>query len=237
MVGWVATAPTTTRIRSRIHGRPRHRCAGLAAAIGDAVGVKGVGADVRSSPCGSPIRARQTPTGSPRARSLRGRSTGAGRMARGSSATAGAVGCRQNAVVAAFERRGHGAATARASVDVVIAAGNERTRFFPRHFPMSSRSPRQRGRARSSRAKPAGRRRLLGSCFGLEVVSIAAPGVHNYTIDIAGSAATIRRDYMATVHRTWDVLRDAAGRWRLRPILGGQISGKIRCEKLIVEIR
>lgn len=176
-------------------------CAGLAAAIGNTIGVKGVGAGcsvlaVRIAYSRAPNTDWIT-TSEIIARSIDWSwKNGAWVL---SNSWGGGV--PSNAVVAAFERARTMGRDGKGCV-VVIAAGNASGRvLFPATLPnvlaVSASNEFDEFKSKTSRDGED----FWGSCFGPEV-TIAAPGVHNYTIDIVGSAGYDPSDYMATFNGT-----------------------------------
>jgi thermitase len=177
-------------------------CAGLAAAVGDnAVGVKGIGAGcsilaVRiaySRAAGTDwittneIIARSIDWSWKNGASVLSNSWGGGTPS--------------NAIVLAFERARTRGRAGRGCV-VVIAAGNASGPVnFPATMPnilaVSASNEFDEFKSRTSRDGET----FWGSCFGPEV-SVAAPGVHNYTTDITGPGGYDSSDYMPTFNGT-----------------------------------
>jgi thermitase len=185
-------------------------CAGLAAAVGNAIGVKGVGAGcsilaVRIAYSRSPQTDWIT-TNEIIARSIDW-SWQNGAWVLSNSWGGGAP---SNSIVAAFERartRGRGGK----GCVVVIAAGNASGPVnFPANIPnvlaVSASNEFDEFKSRTSRDGET----WWGSCFGPEI-SVAAPGVHNYTTDIGGVSGYDPSDYMPTFNGTSSATPIVAG--------------------------
>ncbi|MCA6124867.1 S8 family serine peptidase [Bradyrhizobium sp. WSM 1704] len=176
-------------------------CAGLAAAIGNSIGVKGIGAGcsvlaVRIAYSRAPDSDWIT-TNEIIARSIDWSwKNGAWVL---SNSWGGGV--PSNAIAAAFERARTMGRDGKGCV-VVIAAGNASGPVnFPATLPnvlaVSASNEFDEFKSKTSRDGED----FWGSCFGPQI-SIAAPGVHNYTIDIAGSAGYDPSDYTGTFNGT-----------------------------------